>query len=337
MCRLILQIFTSIVIALQLTGCAGPHVYTNSMKKVVPALEKDFAVMADGYKLPYHFVSTGDQQPQAIVLALHGFNDYSKSFLELGEYLGKKKIAIAAYDQRGFGRTKGVGYWHGTDRLTDDLLVMVQLLKERYNKVPLIILGESMGGAVALASLKSLQKQNTFDGLILLAPAVWARETMPWYQRISMAFFAHVLPGLIVSGEGLDITPSDNDEMLRALGKDPLVLKETRIDALYGLTNLMDTALASASLLKSNTLILYGQRDEIIPRQPTCKMLKNLPSPAAVEWRLILYEEGYHLLTRDLQAEKVFKDIETWISKKIENEQQPQTGIQEEDMKFICN
>jgi hypothetical protein len=37
------------------------------------------------------------------------------------------------------------------------------------------------------------------------------------------------LPGLKVTGRGLGITPSDNLEMLRALGRDPLVIKETRI------------------------------------------------------------------------------------------------------------
>ncbi len=36
--------------------------------------------------------------------------------------------------------------------------------------------------------------------------------------------------------------PSDNIEMLRALGKDPLVIKRTRIDALKGLVDLMSNA-----------------------------------------------------------------------------------------------
>ena len=64
-------------------------------------------------------------------------------------------------------------------------------------------------------------------------------------------------------------------EMLLALGRDPLVIKATRIDAMHGLVNLMDTALEEAAGFKTPALILYGERDEIIPKTPT-RMLPML-------------------------------------------------------------
>ena len=92
-------------------------------------------------------------------------------------------------------------------------------------------------------------------------------------------------------------------EMLRELAKDPLVLKETRIDVLYGLSNLMDKAYDSAEQLTGRLLLLYGEKDEIIPPQPVLSFYRRLPMQSQVQQQMILYEEGYHMLLRDLQAE----------------------------------
>jgi len=148
------------------------------------------------------------------------------------------------------------------------------------------------------------------DGLILVAPAVWGRETMPWYQRWLLAIASHTVPWMEVTGEGLEITPSDNIEMRRGLWRDPLVIKATRIDTIYGLTNLMDEALAKAGKLQRRTLVLYGMRDQVIPKEPTLLMLDKMPKTT----RKAFYECGYHMLLRDLQGEKPLADILTWIS-----------------------
>ncbi|MBM3573379.1 MAG: alpha/beta hydrolase [Alphaproteobacteria bacterium] len=152
------------------------------------------------------------------------------------------------------------------------------------------------------------------DGAILAAPAVWGRRTMPEIQAWFLDLFAHVMPAVAGKNQGLDFTPSDNIEMLRGLGRDPLVIKETRIDAIYGLVNLMDQALAAAPSLRAPTLILLGARDDIIESGPSCAMLRDLPSGAARAWRAALYPRGYHMLLRDLQAETVLADVAAWMT-----------------------
>ena len=49
-------------------------------------------------------------------------------------------------------------YWHGSQRLIDDSHSMLRLLRDRYPDKALFLLGESMGGAVALTALK--QEKN---------------------------------------------------------------------------------------------------------------------------------------------------------------------------------
>lgn len=334
-------ILITLLFLFHLTGCVGPYVYTRKSSEVVPVLQADTAVMTDGYVLPLLIFHAKIGPPRAVVLALHGFNDYSNAFLSLAEYLAARNITLIAYDQRGFGGTEGRKYWHGTAKLTDDLLTMVRLLKEEYKEVPLFILGDSMGGAVVLASLRDLQIERGYAGVILVAPAVWAREIMPWYQRSALWFFGHLLPWFAVSGKGLDIEPSDNIRMLRELGRDPLVIKGTRADAVHGLSALMDKALSSSGTLSGQAMILYGKHDEIIPRQPTCEMLKKLSGNEELHWRFVLYPNGYHMLLRDLQAEVVHHDIVLWIGERLERPELQQgsmsAGASREEVEFLCN
>ncbi len=299
-----------LIYLLLLSACAAPYVQPPGSTPSEASLYGAYAVMDDGYRLPIRQWQPVNKS-HAVVLALHGMNDYSNSFDATGRYLARYHITVIAHDQRGFGQTQGQGLWHGSERLVKDVHIMTALLRERYPNQPLYLLGESMGGAVVLASLSP--KPPDIEGIILVAPAVWSRDSMPYYQRALLWLAAHTVPGKQLTGEGLDIKASDNLDMLRALGRDPLVIKATRVDVLYGVSNHMDDAQLASSALNGDTLILYGKNDEVIPKQPTCQWLRSLPANALYNTRTLIYEKGYHMLTRDLQADTVLDDIAKWL------------------------
>lgn len=294
---------------LLLAGCATPEPPRAATGAQPPLLAERQAVMDDGHRLPLHRWGEPDKA-RALVLALHGFNDYGNAFAGLGERLAAAGVLTYAVDQRGFGAGAGPGRWAGEERMTADLVELAALLRERHPGLPLYVLGESMGGAVVMATPRIA---GLADGLVLIAPAVWSRETMHPLQRFVLALAAYGLPSLKLTGRGLDIRPSDNIPMLRQFSADPLVIKETRVDALWGLTNLMDQAAAAAPGLAPPALILYGEHDQIIPRRAFCAMLATLP-PAEPAIRVVLYRDGWHMLTRDLQGERVMSDIAAWVN-----------------------
>ena len=169
-----------------------------------------------------------------------------------------------------------------------------------------------MGAAVVLAAMDQDRPQTLADGYVLLAPAVWARRVMPWWQRVGLEVLAHTLPLFHVTGQGFNRTPSDNIDMLRKLGRDPLVIKYTRIDALHGLVDLMDAALDAAPRLPGNTLVLFGQKEDIVPNEAMQALLAALPKEKCV--RVVRYPSGYHMLLRDLKADIVLRDLVAWIT-----------------------
>lgn len=278
-----------------------------------PSLGQSQFATADGRSLPYRQWSVANGPPRAIVLALHGFNDYSNAFEAPARFWAERGVATYAYDQRGFGATSDRGLWAGGRQLTADLHAFSAAIRDRHPRVPLYLLGDSMGGAVIL-SAEAEARRNGADGLqadgsILVAPAVWGRATMPALYRAVLWLGAHLTPWNEVTASGLNIVPSDNIEMLRALSRDPLVIKQTRIDAVYGLVGLMDDALQAADAISTPTLVLYGAKDEVVPKAPTVRMLEAMNGNK----RIMIYPNGYHMLLRDLQAEAVWLDVLAWI------------------------
>ncbi len=279
-----------------------------------PRLTADTLIASDGLELPLRaWLPEDGAAPHAVILALHGFNFYSEIFEEPAAYWAARGIATYAYDQRGFGAAPHPGRWAGTPAMIADLTAAARLLRARHPGAPLYLLGDSMGGAVILAALGAAEPPPN-DGAILVAPAVWARSTLPLGHRLGLWIGAHTLPWLKVSGRGLKIQASDNIAMLRELGRDPLVIKETRIDAIHGLVDLMDAALAAAPRVQTPVLLLYGAKDEVIPGGPSLQLWRDLPVGARDRQRRALYEDGWHMLLRDLEAEVVLDDIAHWIA-----------------------
>ncbi len=251
-------------------------------------------------------------RPWAVVLALHGFNDYGSAFAEAGRWLADAGVAVYALDQRGFGAAPRPGDWAGTDALVANARQAATALVALYPDTPVYLMGESMGGAVVMAALAS-DDPPPVAGAVLSAPAVWGRSTMPWTYRLLMAVAVRLAPDWTLSGKSLGVWPSDNRAMLYALSRDPLVLKTTKVGALYGLTGLMDTAYRAGrdSALSGPVLWLYGARDEVIPPYQTLIAARGL-DPARGQ-RFVAYPRGYHMLLRDLQGETVLRDILAWL------------------------
>ena len=154
-------------------------------------------------------------------------------------------------------------------------------------------------------------------GVILAAPAVRGRETLNAAERAGLWTLAHSLPWVTGRPGNTGIRPSDNIEMLRALGRDPLIIKDTRVDALWGLVDLMDSALAAARGLNGPMLILVGANDDLIPDGPTALMLSRLPESGAGPRTVAVYADGYHMVLRDLQAAVVHRDVAHWIAARL--------------------
>ena len=304
--------YTFLLVAVMALAACAPRLQDfgpDATQSMIPQLSADNISTRDGVALPVRRWLP-DGAPKAVIIALHGFNDYGNAFADIGAFFAEHDVAVLAYDQRGFGAAPHPAIWPGRDKLTGDFRDVLTATRAAFPGVPIHALGESMGGGVLMAAWA--EAPYPVDSIILVAPAVWGRATMPFYQTAALWMSAYTTPWLRVTGGGLKRQPSDNIEMLRALSRDPLVIKETRVDAVWGITNLMDAALAGAKDFDAPSFILYGANDDIIPASATLDMLENLPPPHRPR-KVAIYDAGFHMLLRDLEAETSWRDILVWL------------------------
>lgn len=273
-----------------------------------PRIVENGFVASDGATLAVTIWDT--PSPRAVIVALHGMGDYANAFAMPGPEWAERGITTVAIDQRGFGRNATRGIWPGAETMRRDFADLVMAAQTRFPGVPVYGLGESMGGAVILSSLAA-DHPPPVAGIILVAPAVWARTDMPWAYRAMLWALHQIAPSMTLTGKGLKIWPSDNIEMLRAYSRDPLVIKETRVDAVWGLVNLMDDARAAPTHLKDTPpiLFLYGAHDQIVPATPTEATVRALGPAADVH----VFPDGYHMLMRDTHGAIVRKTVADWV------------------------
>ena len=275
-----------------------------------PAMGADRFVSFDGARLGLT-TWAAEGEPWAVIVGLHGMDDYSGAFHTAGPWWAKRGITTYAFDQRGFGRSPQRGVWAGEALMAEDLRAACAVARRRHPKAIIAVAGESMGGAVAIAAFAS-DRPPVADRLILLSPAVWGFSQQPLPYSASLWVASHMMPGYVVKPPSFiarKIWASDNVRELIAMGRDPQLIFGSRFDTLYGLVSLMETAWRRIDRLKVPAAYLYGAHDQIIPPAAAISAAARLRPPG----RTLYYERGWHLLLRDLQAETVWRDSEAFI------------------------
>jgi len=276
-----------------------------------PCLEADDFVSFDGARLATQTWAPRGEAPWAVVIAVHGMDDYSNAFHIAGPAWAADGILTIAYDQRGFGRSPGRGVWAGQAVMAHDLDVLVRLARARYPQATIAVVGESMGASVAIAAFAGPDPPPA-DRLVLVSPAVWGWTSQPLAYRAALWLVAHVDGPAVISPPSFltdHIRASDNVPELIRMGRDRLMIWGARTDTLYGLVGLMQTGADQIGATRAATLVMVGAHDQIIPKTAIRDAVRRLRP----DQRSAYYAHGWHLLLVDRQAPVVFGDVESFL------------------------
>lgn len=262
---------------------------------------------SDGAAIPYRFWRA--KEARAAVLLLHGAFDYSAAFDEIGPKLARRGFTALAFDQRGFGATASRGDWAGAERMAADAVETAEFLTGRMPQhLPLFILGESIGGAVAIHAAAS-RPIPRLQGLVLVAPGALAsafrQRLLGWIATASRAL-AGDAELVFERVSGWELTPA---AAIRLIG-DPLVMRRIRPDMLCGMADLAFASLEQAKKVTFPSLVMVGARDEIIRRSCIRQLFENLGGEKG--WRVI--PEAPHLLLHWRRGSKVLREAAAWIA-----------------------
>ena len=257
-----------------------------------------------------------------IILAVHGYNDYSNAFYIPGNHLLNSGTETISFDLRGFGRNQDRGTWFNLQYHLDDIFFNLKKIKDKHPEKNIFLLGESMGGAIIL-SLANKYHDLPIDGLILVAPAIWNFSESNFWKSLTLRVFSTIFPNLKVSGKGIiKVKASNNIEMLKELSQDRFFIHKPTFESLQGITELMDESfIDTQNYLKKpsyRTLILVPIIDEIVPRKPIISLLEDEDVKKNLS-RIIdigIYEKNFHMMLRDLNNSRVINHISIWIENK---------------------
>ena len=115
----------------------------------------DFFTSNDGAKIAF-YCWLPEEDPIAVVQISHGMAEFAERYGDFAEFLNKNRIAVYANDHRGHGKTAGsiekLGYFaeeNGWIKVVTDMRILTRVIRQDYPKLPVILLGHSMGSFLA--------------------------------------------------------------------------------------------------------------------------------------------------------------------------------------------
>jgi alpha-beta hydrolase superfamily lysophospholipase len=252
-----------------------------------------------------------ERGPRAIVAVSHGLAEHGGRYADLASRLVEKGYAVYALDHRGHGRSSGPrANIERFDYLVSDLGTFIGRAQRQHPDTPVVLLGHSMGGAVALAC--ALKYHNVLRALVLSAPALATGESVPapklWISKLLSAVSpntgALTLPASAVSRDPAVVSAYENDPLVFH-GSIPA---RTLVELLGAMRRLQE----KAHELRLPVLIQHGTGDKLVPIAALHPVYQHLGQ--AKSRTLLLYEGLYHEVYNEPERERVIGDLEAWLA-----------------------
>lgn len=277
-----------------------------------PQRDQFTVTASDGYPITCHRWRPAGLQARQRVIVLHGIQSHAGWYVHLAEVLAGQGLEVLMPDRRGSGSNlQARGHAASSRRLVLD----INEILNHWNQVsssqsPPALAGISWGGK--LAALAVAQSPNSFSGLALIAPGLFARVRPPLGTQLAIAVSALVRPKKL-----FDIPLSDpslftaDPARQEFIATDPTTLHQATA-RFFIVSRSIDFRLRSIrrKLIKPILLQLAGL-DRIVNNDKIRHYVEQSPAPAKT---VIHYPQAHHTLEFEpgLVAEQYAQDIAHW-------------------------
>jgi len=242
---------------------------------------------------------------------VHGLGEHSGRYQHLAARFTPLGATVYAMDQRGHGRSGGKrGHAPSLDALLDDIDAVV-LRARADDGSPVVLIGHSFGGLLAIAY--ALKHADHIDRAIFSAPLLKVKQRVPAWKRALSTVLPRIAPGMTFSNEVDASLLSHDPGNGPAYTSDPLV--HDHITAgLYGDTIARgEEFIMRAPELRVPFLLMQGRDDQIVDPVGSQRFFARAAAP---DRAFCLYPGLYHEIFNELDREKVFQDIESWLTQR---------------------
>ena len=245
--------------------------------------------------------------PRALVCLIHGLGDHSSRFDEWARLFVKQGFAVTAFDLRGNGKSEGKRGHASYEHLLNDIGLFVKESKKLFPKIPVILYGHSLGGALAINY--TIKKQPKIAGLLTTSP--WLKL---YYQPAAYLLYAgkvlnHIAPSYTfksgLTREDFNGTQvSDN-----VVTEDFLLHNRISVKLFFEANKYGNYALRNIYKINVPFLIIYGKDDKISSYKSCAEYVSN----TGEKTKLKVFENCNHNMHIGENSLKVYKHILKWI------------------------
>lgn len=252
-----------------------------------------------------------DSKTRGIVVCVPGFGLHRGSFAALGTNLAHLGYLVFAYDVRGFGAYEEMKARDTIDlfRTLGDLKESLKKLRADYPSLPIFMLGESMGGSVALQF--AAYNPDLVDGLIASVPS--ASRYPQWKAATKVAYEL-----LTHNNEPIDVEPyivnraTNDSELKEHLAQDPDGRFAATPKEFMSYRRFLSRNFNCARMIKHTPVLMFqGVHDLLIRPEGTIKLFRNIGNE---DKDLILVGRSQHLLFEQGQFDNnLFNNLTDWM------------------------
>jgi acylglycerol lipase len=250
-----------------------------------------------------------EEAPRAVVVIAHGAGEHSGRYAHVADRLVSEGYAVYAPDHRGHGHSEGRrAQIDRIDKVVADLDALIALAASEHEATPVVLLGHSMGGAIALAY--TMLHQARLSALMLSGPLAALEAASP-PVRIAANVLSALTPNLGVLAVDSSLVSRD-PAVVAAYVNDPLV-HHGKLPArtIAELAKAIESFPEGVRSITIPTLIMYGTADALCPPAGSKMLAERI---AAEDKTLRPYEGLYHEILNEPEQDQVMDDICAWLA-----------------------
>jgi len=255
-------------------------------------------------------------KPKAVLVISHGQAEHSGRYTHILDELKGKGISVYALDHRGHGRSGGKrGHVDAWMDYIYDLKLFLNFVKEDNDDLPVILMGHSMGGLIALKFV--LTYPDDIDALILSSAMLTLAAKVPAWKSTLGPIVSKYLPRLSMpTGLDVNLISHDKNEVSKYLN-DPMIhgVASARWLTEYVVTR--DECYSRASEIKIPTLIFHGTDDGIVDYRGSERIFEAIQTPKK-DKALHIFTGLFHETMNELEKDrtKVLHIVARWIAER---------------------
>jgi alpha-beta hydrolase superfamily lysophospholipase len=253
---------------------------------------------------------TPEGPARATLMIAHGLAEHSGRYGNVIDHLIPLGYAVYALDHRGHGRSDGERcHVDRFDQFVADLELFRRTVRSAQPTGPLILIGHSMGGAIALAY--TIRYQRDLDGLILSGPASTRGRSYSMFESARIEVLARLmphrrlspLPSSAICRDAAVVAAYDSDPLVTRNGPTVRLRRELR-----RVTRDFPARFPNITL---PVLLQHGEADELVSVDASVFLADRLGSESIT---LHTYPGLAHEVYNEPERERVLEDLAAWLT-----------------------